>query len=355
VAASPVSCDSDAMSVLSWSGPRRLLRGSVLVGGSACALALATAGTLPAASASTASPPVVAPYLDMPGANTGNLSAAIGVGLSSVTAAFVIGKGCTPTWDDGTPVAKDPRVAALITDAQSAGAQVVVSFGGAGGRELARTCTDVARLTAAYQSVIDRFGVTQIDFDIEGAAIKPKAQKASIARRFAALRAIETSNPELTVSATLGVGQSGLLGPQMSFLRVAQQTQTRIDLVNIMTMDYGSPVPDMGAVAIQAAEGSLSQLQSIWPAATYANLGITPMIGDNDSGGEVTSLQDAATIQSFAAAHGVGRLAFWSLNRDQQCSQGSARARGNCSGVQQKRLDFTRAFLGSADSAGTSR
>ena len=286
--------------------------------------------------------------MEMAGPNTHNLGGGIDAGLTSVTAAFVIGSGCTPTWDDGTPVAKDEDVSNAIADAQSRGVAVIASFGGAGGKELALSCQNTGRLIDVYQSVITRFGLSQIDFDIEGSAIKPKAQRASIARRFAAIRALESDDPGLIVSVTIGVGLDGLPKAQRSFLQVAKQSGTRIDLVNIMTMDYGGSVGDMGAAATGAARATLTQLQAIWPSSTYANLGITPMIGDNDSGGEVTSLQDAATIQQFAAANGVGRLAFWSLNRDEQCSSRVPSARGDCSGVQQQPFEFTQTFLGTA-------
>ena len=288
--------------------------------------------------------PEVAPYMELTGVNRDNLEAAVDTGLGAVTAAFVVGKGCTPTWDDGTAVAKNKQVARAIGTAQQRGVQVMVSFGGAGGVELARGCHNLGRLVAAYQSVVDRFSVTSVDFDIEGDAINPVEEKASIHRRFAAIRALQQDNPAIVVSATIGVGLSGLPHDQLAFLRVAKQTGTTIDLVNLMTMDYGGPVDDMGAAATNATQRGLAQLQRLWPSYTYPNVGITPMIGRNDSAQETTSLADAAAIAGFGADNGVGRLAFWSLNRDQQCP--GSKARGDCSGVPQQPLDFTRAFLG---------
>jgi hypothetical protein len=287
----------------------------------------------------------VAPYMELSAPNPNNLDAAIDVGLTSVTAAFVVGRSCTPIWDDGSSVAKDKRKAKMIKRAQRAGAEVLISFGGAGGKELARSCTNRGDLTNAYQSVIDKFGITSVDFDIEGDAIDPKAEKASIARRFAVIRALQQQNPSLQVSVTIGVGPSGLGSPEMKFLRVAKESGTNIDLVNIMTMDYGGRVEDMGGTAIKATKGTLAQVQSLWPADTYQNIGITPMIGDNDSAGETFTLADASEVVAFAADNGVGRLAFWSLNRDQEC-KGFGSARNDCSGVSQDPLEFTTTFLG---------
>ncbi len=79
-------------------------------------------------------------------------SSGISAGLHSVTAAFVIGKKCKPVWDDNTPVATDTAATTAIQNAQTSGAQVIVSFGGAGGIDLARSCTNLTKLTAAYQA-----------------------------------------------------------------------------------------------------------------------------------------------------------------------------------------------------------
>ena len=43
-----------------------------------------------------------------------------------------------------------------------------MSFGGAANSELSIGCTDPQELTAAYQSVVDRYSATAIDLDIEG-------------------------------------------------------------------------------------------------------------------------------------------------------------------------------------------
>lgn len=306
-------------------------------------LLTATAG--PSVAAPTALAPA-APYMELSAPNGGNLQAAIDAGLTHVTAAFVVGKKCTPIWDNGVPVKKDKESAAAVTGAQSQGVDVIISFGGAGGTELARSCTNLTKLTAAYQAVIDRFGITAMDFDVEGTSIQPRKEKDSIARRFAAIKALEQHNPGLSVSVTVPVGQSGLVRSGVTFLKSAKASGATIDIVNIMTMDYGGSVNDMGAAAISAAKGTLRQMQALWPSDTYANVGITPMIGDNDSTGETFSLTNAQDLVAFAAANSVGRLAFWSINRDQACSDTLFRARNNCSGVNQSPLEFTKTLLG---------
>ena len=302
---------------------------------------------LAAGPAGSATQPPVAPYLEMSGPNAGNLTSGITAGLKKVTAAFIIGKGCTGVWDDGVALTNTSRAAA-ISSAESKGVQVVLSFGGQGGLDLARTCTNLTSLTAAYQSAITRFKVTRIDFDIEGDAIDPNAQKTQIARRFSAIRALEKAIPSLVVSLTIPTGPSGLESSGLTLLKTAKSTATRVDLVNIMAMDYGSAVSNMGTTAISAAKGALAQIKTVSSTWTYAKLGITPMIGRNDSAGEVLTTAQAKSLVTWAKTNGIGWLAFWSLNRDQQCTGSPTTAQDSCSGTTQSARQFTKVFLGLA-------
>ena len=79
---------------------------------------------------------------------------------------------CSPSWGGfyslnaaADQLNLDRRVAQL----QNEGASAVVSFGGQANNELAVSCTDTAKLTSAYESVIKRYSLTTIDLDIEGA------------------------------------------------------------------------------------------------------------------------------------------------------------------------------------------
>jgi hypothetical protein len=110
-----------------------------------------------------------------------------------------------------------------------------------------------------------------------------------------------------------------------------------------MTMDYGSPVPNgaMGPNAIAAASGTMCQLKSL---GLEARVGITPMIGVNDTQGETFTLDDAQVVLSYAQANSnvVALLAFWSVGRDNGSCSGIVSP--SCSGIAQKDWDFTRIF-----------
>lgn len=102
--------------------------------------------------------------------------------------------------------------------------------------------------------------------------------------------------------------------------------------------------------AINAAQATLTQLRSIDPSYTYANIGITPMIGVNGDGSTFT-LADAQSVQSWATSNGIGRS---SVTHDQSCGGSTSNAiakpmapasSSTCSGVSQDPLSFTSAFL----------
>jgi hypothetical protein len=313
---------------------------------SASALTLATAGAVfalaPAGNAAATSAYSVAPYVDMSNSQEGLLDAAItGHGLKAYTAAFVLGSGCNQIWGDTLPIGADSFTDPLIAKAKSEGASLIISSGGASGLPLAWTCSNQSSIDAGYQALVNDYGVSQLDFDIEGAAI---ADTAAAARQMQAMKDLKASNPNLKFSVTLPVLTSGLTNDGVNILKAAKNAGVRIDVVNVMTMDfYAGTGTEMGQGSVSAAQATLSQMQSVDSGYTYANLGITPMIGKNDDGSTFT-LADAQTVETFAAQHGVGRLAFWSVNRDQQCG-GSANSLSTCSQISQSSLAFTDTFL----------
>ena len=314
---------------------------------SALLVVLPVLATPPADGAATV--PEVAPYFEPTGTHTANLNTAVTKhGLKSFTAAFVLGKKCVATWDDGSTITTTDARSALVKKAKTAGALPIISFGGQSGNELAKVCTTTSNLVTAYTGVINKFGATKIDFDIEGAAnVNATAVNT---RRFQAIKALETKFPSLKVSLTLPVGYSGLEtakadGDAVTLLKLAKTQKARIDVINLMTMDYGDANSNMGAAATTSATKALAQIKKIWTTYTYNNIGITPMIGLNDTPTETFTYADAETVVAFAKSKGVRRLAFWAINRDQSCGAGD-QAPGTCTNLSQDPLDYTDAFLG---------
>jgi chitinase len=286
----------------------------------------------------------VAPYVDMSNSQEGVLNTVISSdGLRSFTAAFTIGAGCSNIWGDTLPVGNDPTIDGEISSAKAAGASVIVSSGGSAGEPISFTCTNQSTIDAAYQAIINDYGTNQLDFDIEGAAI---ADTAGIDRTFQAMKDLKASNPSLVWSVTVPVLPSGLDSYGTSLLQDAQNMGVTIPVVNIMAMDYYQGNIEMGNAAISAAQNTLNQMRAVNGSYSYANVGITPMIGVNDDGSTFT-LSDASSVASWASSNGIGRLAFWSVDRDQACPGGNGGAASpTCSGVSESTGQFTGAFTG---------
>src|SRR5579872_3685424 len=322
-------------------GPRFVAAGSSVLLAASGMMAAGIVSAVPA----SASVGQVAPYVDMSNSQEGVLNTVISQdGLRSFTAAFTIGEGCSDIWGDTLPVGNDPTIGGEINSAKAAGASVIVSSGGAAGEPISFTCTNQGTIDAAYQATINDYGTNQLDFDIEGAAI---ADTGGIDRTIQAMKDLKGSNPGLTWSVTVPVTPTGLDNYGTALLQDAQNMGVTIPLVNIMTMDYYQGTgTEMGNAAISAAQGTLNQMRAVNGSYSYANLGITPDIGINDDGSTFT-LSDASSVAGWAGSNGIGRLAFWSVDRDQPCPGGPGGASSpTCSGVNQSTGQFTGTFTG---------
>ncbi|MEU7065592.1 cellulose binding domain-containing protein [Streptomyces sp. NPDC046161] len=274
------------------------------------------------------------------------LDTAAKTGVKEFNLAFVTsGGGCTPLWAGTTALDAD-RVASQIPALRAQGGDVRVSFGGAAGSELALACDSATSLAAAYGKVIDTYGLTKADFDIEGGALPDTAANT---RRAQAIARLQKSHPGLDVSFTLPVMPEGLTQAGLDLLADARRNGVAIAAVNIMAMDYGPAyTADMGGYAIQAATATQAQITSVLglsDAAAWKTVAVTPMIGVNDVATEVFTVEDAAQLAAFARSKGIGRLAMWSAARDRQCAGGAKNnADPTCSSVVQEPLAFTKAL-----------
>ncbi|MFG2713170.1 cellulose binding domain-containing protein [Streptomyces goshikiensis] len=274
------------------------------------------------------------------------LDTAAKTGVKEFNLAFVTSGGaCSPLWGGTTALDAD-RVASQIAALRAKGGDVRVSFGGAAGSELGLVCTSAGSLAAAYGKVVDTYGLTKVDFDIEGAALPDTAANT---RRAQAIAQLQKSHPGLDVSFTLPVMPEGLTQPGVDLVANARQNGVAISAVNIMAMDYGPAYGgDMGGYAVQAATATQAQLKGVLglsDAAAWKAVAVTPMIGVNDVSSEVFTVQDATQLVEFARAKGLGWLAMWSGARDKQCPGGAKNsADPTCSSILQEPLAFTKAF-----------
>jgi chitinase len=252
-----------------------------------------------------------APYLQISDSDAGQMSADMNAtGTKFFTLAFLTPQsGCTPVWEaNGTGVGSFKT---QITALQAAGGNVIPSFGGAEGGELAQTCTNTASLTSAYANVVNTYGTPRLDFDIEGGVL---TDTASNQRRNSALAALQQQNGAVQVDYTLAVDPTGIPGNELDLLRDAKNKGVKVSVVNLMVMDFYDGQPVLGD-ALSAARASAAQLASLYgisTSAAYAMMGLTPIAGRNDDGAQF-SQSDAQQLETFAAQNGVAELSFWEL------------------------------------------
>ncbi len=283
---------------------------------------------------------ISAPYIDVsPGSSSPIMQlASNGSGNKHYTLAFILGRGCSASWFGAYELnsAEANAIGTRINELRAAGGDVVISFGGAAAPELANVCPDVSSLQAQYQAVVTKYNLRYIDLDIEDFS------PAAIDLRNKALKNLEAANPNLRVHYTLGALPTGLTQVQLDVLNNAKTNGTRVDLVNIMAMDYYQNTQDMGGAAIQAAQATRNQLNSM--GFTNTQIGITPMIGTNDSH-ETFTLEDAQQVINWAKGNNIALVAFWSVGRDNGgCPNGTVSP--SCSGIAQSSFQFSSIFRG---------
>jgi chitinase len=303
-----------------------------------------------------------APYVETWNSASAMASAQSATGLKYFTLAFILdGGGCNATFNGNVSIS-DSSWTSAINSLRASGGDVIASFGGAAGTELGLSCTSVSTLKAQYKKVIDTLNLTRVDFDIEGSALDNTTAND---RRNQALAQLQSeyaaAGKKLDVQYTLPVMPTGLLQNSLNLLNNAKSNGLTVNLVNLMTMDYGSAM-DMGQAAINAATALHTQLGQIWTTKTSAQLwameGNTPMIGVNDTTSEVFSTSNASTLESFAKTNGIQELAFWALGRDKACATNGTLS-STCSGTSQSAYQFSSIFNSitgtSTGGGGTSR
>jgi hypothetical protein len=246
-------------------------------------------------------------------------------GLKYYTLAFIIakqeGRGDATTYSkeaswDGRWGMEENLYADQIEAIRKRGGDVIMSFGGEAGKELANEIEDPVALEAAYQGVIDRYKFTWLDFDVEGNNLDKG--KADSERRNTVLAALQRKNPGLIVSYTLPVDPDGLSAESLVLLADAKAKGVKVHSANLMVMYFGNKFigkgKSEGELGVESAKTAYAQLQKIDP---EIRVGLCPCLGRNGSSAEVFGLEDAKVIKAFAdVTPWVCSLHYWSINGD---------------------------------------
>ncbi len=270
-------------------------------------------------------------------------------GITIFTLAFVVDDGtCRASWGGlGQTILNDTlfngtTISSLVQGVRQNGGDVIISFGGANGTDLSSACTSAAQVQAMYQSVVDKYDVKMIDFDIEGGAL---SDQTAIDMRNQALLGLKAANAGLIISYTLPVLPTGLVDTGVNMLNRVKSSGLDLDVVNVMAMDYGSANDNNGQMGLDAADAASATEGQIQQAGLSATVGVTPMIGVNDTSTEIFQLSDAYTLLSFARSHSyISRLSMWSVARDNGSCAGQGFASPTCSGISQGLYAFSKVF-----------
>jgi hypothetical protein len=284
-----------------------------------------------------------APYLYMGWGDPPNLSTVMSAtGIKWFTMAFILsGGGCSPAWD-GTRPLQGGVDANAISQIRAAGGDVVPSFGGWSGNKLGPNCSTPEALAGAYQQVISAYNLKAIDIDIENS--DEFENEAVQDRILTALKIVKQNNPGIQTIVTFGTSTTG---PSYYGNRLIDQSKalgSNIDIFTLMPFDNGSSNIYNDTVA--ASQGLNNKLKATfgWSTAdAYAHQGISGMNGLSDQQ-ELTTTATWQNLTNWAKSNGLGRLAFWSVNRDRGCAGGGVVS--NCSGIAQNDWDFTRITAG---------
>ncbi|WP_394821271.1 cellulose binding domain-containing protein [Pendulispora albinea] len=284
-----------------------------------------------------------APYLYLGWGEPPNVNTVMNAsGVKWFTMAFVLSSGgCNAAWDGQRPL-QGGVDANVIAQIRAAGGDIVPSFGGWSGNKLGPNCSTPQALAGAYQSVITAYQLKAIDIDIENT---DEFENTTVQDRILnALKIVKQNNPGIQTIVTIPTTTSGPSYYGNRLIDQAKALAANIDIFTIMPFDFGSA--NIASDTIKAADGLRDKLKSTFgwsDSVAYAHVGISGMNGLSDQR-ELTTVQAWTQIRDWAKARGLGRLAFWSVNRDRGCDGGGVVS--HCSGIAQPDWEFTKITAG---------
>ncbi|MFI8237558.1 glycosyl hydrolase family 28 protein [Streptomyces sp. NPDC085866] len=263
-------------------------------------------------------------------------------GVKWFTLAFILSDGsCNPKWDGSRPLTGGTDQS-TINAIRNAGGDVMVSVGGWSGAKLGEKCSSASALAGAYQKVVNAYRLKALDIDIENT----EWSNATVRQRVVdALKTVKAANPGLKTVITFGTTTGGPDSTGVDMIKRAADSGLANDVWCIMPFDFGGGTTDMGTLTTRAMEGLKGRVKAAYgysDATAYAHIGLSSMNGKTDDSGERVRLADFKTMLAYAQQHHIGRLTYWSVNRDRPC--GSGTDGDSCSGVTQQPYDYLKVF-----------
>lgn len=302
-------------------------------------------------------------YVDVTETPAFEFESVSGSGQQNVVLSFIVASNgkCEPSWGNYYTLSEAESRMDLdrrISQIGRSGRTAVLSFGGRDNDSLQATCGDANDLAAAMGSALDHYSIDVVDLDIEGDDLTDSATRQKLASAVNSLQSERRSEgSDLVIWLTLPADRNGLTNDGVQTVADFLDAGADLSGVNLMTMNFGVPsieetTSELSIEALKSAHSQLSRAllktgRVLTSDQVWNTLGATPMIGQNDSPGEIFTIEDAIALHSFAQQHNLGRLSFWSLNRDRQCDSNYSNwstAVNFCSGVPQDLLEFDAIF-----------
>lgn len=208
---------------------------------------------------------------------------------------------------------------------RSKGGDVIVSIGGLNEGNFFQVTQDEEILYNSYMDVIQGYGLTRLDLDIEGNA---QGKSINIANAKALKRVQDATGVEIVL--TLPVLPTGLTDLGLGTLEAYIENGVDVKMVNIMAMCYGNATILEGETyadaSVRAIDNTAQQIintysnngKTISSAEAYAKVGVTVSIGEESSSFPIWTTDYSQVIIDKAIQSNIGMTSFWCLNRDCQ-------------------------------------
>ena len=208
---------------------------------------------------------------------------------------------------------------------RSKGGDVVVSIGGLNEGNLFQKTQDEDILFNTYMDIIEGYGLTRLDLDIEGGG---QGKAINVANAKALKRVQDATGVEIVL--TLPVLPSGLTSLGLGTMEAYIENGVDVKMVNIMAMCYGSGVINPGETyaqaSVRAIDNTAQQIKTTYAnngktlsnAQAYEKVGVTVSIGEESSSFPIWTTDYSQVVNQKAISSNIGMTSFWCLNRDCQ-------------------------------------
>ena len=204
------------------------------------------------------------------------------------------------------------------------GGDATISFGGANGVAFWQTSQDIDVLYNTYLDIVNGYGLTRIDLDVEGGA---QNKQNNIANAKAIKKLQDETGVE--VSLTLPVLPSGLTQTQLDVLEAYLSNNVNLKYINIMAMCYGSgvlqPNENYGTASVRAMDSTKNQIKDYYKkyanttlsdSEAYAKLGVTVSIGYESGSDPIFIPEWSQLVTIHAKVNNIGMTSYGSSQAD---------------------------------------